>query len=140
MSMPYQDVFTNSSTRDYLVALRTILNTSSPTEIYLQVQLYQNAIAASLKNIYYFSSTIIALVQQVDSQYIFYTDNLSSSFLSSIRSYYPIGTSRVNINGLDYVTASVGLTNQFTLGKYSVLTNSTNDPIRCVIFVRTSEI
>jgi hypothetical protein len=138
LSTPYLDVLTASVAKDTLFALRTVLNTSTNFNIFLEIELVQNVVLASLQNIYYFSSTIVVLAQKVDSSYTFFTGAIDPLFLKQIETFYPIGTSRISINGDDYVTASVGLPNQFTLGKYSTVTNSTNDPIRCIILVRAS--
>lgn len=92
-----------------------------------------------MQNIYYFSSTIIMLAQKVGGSYVYFTSGIDPIFLDQIASYYPIGTSRITVRGQDYVTASVGLPNTFTLGKYSIVTNTTNDPLRCIILVAASE-
>ena len=75
------------------------------------------------------------LVERVDSSYVFFTDTANKDVKNVISSYYPIGTGAFSVSGKNYVTASVGLSNSFILGKSSKVTNSSNDPIRCIIMV-----
>jgi hypothetical protein len=98
----------------------------------------QNAVMSSLQNIYYFPSASVMITQQVGSSFVYFTQAVDPALAALIQRYYPIGTSRINFKGDDYVTASVGISNQFTLGKYSTVTNSSNDPLRCIILVKAS--
>jgi len=75
------------------------------------------------------------LVEKVDSSYVFFTNTANKEFKDAISSFYPIGTGTLSVSGKNYVTASVGLSNSFILGKSSKVTNSSIDPIRCIIMV-----
>jgi len=55
-------------------------------------------------------------------------------------SYYQLGNNRVENDGVDYVSASIGLSNNYPLGIISELTNQSNDPYRCIIIVEASYI
>ena len=139
LSPPYLDSLTTSPNKTGLFAIRTVLNTTSTSNIFLVIVLVQKAVLCSMLRFYLLSSTIILLAQKSGCSYSYFSTGIDPIFLDQIASYYPIGTSRITVRGQDYVTASVGLPNTFTLGKYSVVTNTTNDPIRCIILVAASE-
>jgi hypothetical protein len=40
------------------------------------------------------------------------------------------------VNGVTYVSASVGLPNECILGKSCVVTNLATDPLRCIVLVK----
>lgn len=75
------------------------------------------------------------LVERVDSSFVFFTNTANKEIRDEIASYYPIGTGSYSIAGKNYVTASVGISNSFVLGKSSKVTNTSSDPIRCIIMV-----
>ena len=81
---------------------------------------------------------MVMIVQKVDAAYKYYTPLPDSELGKLVNQYYAIGSSRINYRGEDYVTASVGVSNVYQLGKYSSVTNSTNDPVRCIILVRAA--
>lgn len=82
---------------------------------------------------------MIIISQKIDSTYQIYTNNLDYNIINQINLFYPIGINRITVNGQDYVTASVGLANNFILGKYNQLSNSTNDPLRCTVLVSATD-
>jgi hypothetical protein len=75
------------------------------------------------------------LVEKVDSSYVFFTNTGNTDIKSAISNYFSLGTNSFSISGKNYVTASVGLSNSFFLGKSSKVTNSSSDLIRCIIVV-----
>lgn len=99
--------------------------------------MFLNVVMSSLQSIYYFPSATILIAQKIDGVYQFYTP-VDPTLKALVDLYYPIGTSRISYGGQDYVTASVGLSNIYTLGRPSSITNSTNDPVRCMMVVRAS--
>lgn len=75
----------------------------------------------------------------MDSSYIYYTPTPDPAIARLISNFYPIGTGRITVNGNDYVTASVGLQNQYTLGMYSSISNNSNDALRVILLVEASD-
>lgn len=77
------------------------------------------------------------LVEKIDSSYVFFTNTGNNEIKAAISNYYSIGTGTFSISGKNYVSASVGLSNSFLLGKTNKVTNTSSDPIRCIILVES---
>lgn len=75
----------------------------------------------------------------MDSSYIYYTPTPDPGIARLVSQFYPIGKGRITVNGDDYVTASVGFGNQYTLGRYSSVSNSSNDALRVILLARASD-
>jgi hypothetical protein len=92
-------------------------------------------LSSILSNIYYFPSTTVILFQKIGNNYTYYSNNPSRVLLANITDYYKLGTNRVSYS-VDvqstsvnvatttiFVGATVGLSNSYTLGQPSIVTN-----------------
>lgn len=108
-------------------------------------------LSSILKNIYYFPSATVIFFQKIGDNYTYYSDKPSKVLLANITDYYKLGTNRVSysvsvqstsVNVATtsiFVSATVGLSNSYTLGQPSTVSNQTTDPIRCAVVVNSDE-
>ena len=105
----------------------------------IEIEILQSVLSNLVQQIYYFPSTTVVLAQQTNNAYSYFSSTPPSYISANISAYTLLGTNRMTANGVDYVSASLGISNTYQLGSVSAVTNQTSDPIRCIIVVQASE-
>jgi hypothetical protein len=118
-----------------------VLGATNGKNIFMEVELQRSLFVNLLQQIYYFPSSSAYLVRKVGSTYRFYSSVPPPNILAQLDTYYSLGFHRVpqpadsvdTQAGSDFLSAAVGLSNSYTLGGVSSLSNSSANSIRCLV-------